>query len=513
MITPDPGKGLRPPAVPNKPKAPEKPSAPRIPFHAPSRQADTTVASSIPDSSFTISYQLSPRSTLEHTFDSTAWIYPKDVNYAIQYRTEEVSGTGGVTAAASLLNHLADVTESVTSDGLYRYRFNPASDLDPLTWQNLLLSDLQQDSLNIRSALQATVQPLQGIPLLSSSNVTYRLGNRLYTLKYLPTSTTLAPIVTATGPSWDATNVTDNTLISTLALKTPDTADSLGLSLQMPPLIPTFGVTATGAVGIFSARFQGSLSQTAGVIQYQPLVTSATLQFAKSISASEEIQVDPNTSSLSRSTSSVQLGGLTTSLVAQQMLPVSPIGTVLGTQQEFLASALQVSYVAGGQPLWFWKDRIRLDPSVNSSWNLNLQNFTNNLFTFSLNLNLSIYKFLELSFSSVSNNTKTYRYIPGLPEQVGEPWVNPITDLLDSFDFFNVQTRTESAFKIQSLAFKIVHHLQDWDVTVQYQGTPTLSTVSGKYEWSPSFAINVAWVAVPQVNSNIKGDYTGVTLR
>ncbi|HET6485869.1 MAG TPA: hypothetical protein VFH83_05590, partial [Spirochaetia bacterium] len=217
--------------------------------------------------------------------------------------------------------------------------------------------------------------------------------------------------------------------------------------------------------------------------------------------------------SLSRSTSTVQLGGLTTSLVAQQMLPVSPIGTVLGTAQEFLPSTLQVSYVTGGQPLWFWKDRIRFNPSINSSWNLNLQQFTNNSFTFSLNLDLSIYKFLELTFSSVSNNTKTYRYFPALANQVNEQWVNPITDLLDSFDFFNDQVRSESAFKIRSLAFKIIHHLQDWDVTVQYQGTPTLSTVTGKYQWSPSFAINVAWVAVSQVNSNIKGDYTGVTLR
>jgi hypothetical protein len=50
-------------------------------------------------------------------------------------------------------------------------------------------------------------------------------------------------------------------------------------------------------------------------------------------------------------------------------------------------------------------------------------------------------------------------------------------------------------------------------VSVQYQGTPTLSTTSGKYEWTPSFAIQVQWVAVPEVKSDIKGDSTTVTLR
>ena len=48
--------------------------------------------------------------------------------------------------------------------------------------------------------------------------------------------------------------------------------------------------------------------------------------------------------------------------------------------------------------------------------------------------------------------------------------MNPLTDLLQSFNFFNIQDRYTSNFKLRSLSVKLVHHLRDWDVSFEYAG-------------------------------------------
>jgi hypothetical protein len=96
--------------------------------------------------------------------------------------------------------------------------------------------------------------------------------------------------------------------------------------------------------------------------------------------------------------------------------------------------------------------------------------------------------------------------------------VNPLTDLAQSFNFANNDDRRRSGFKIQTISLKAVQHFPDWDVSVEYQGSPQLIThtnASGmqyvQNEWSPTFSIQVKWKAVPEVKSNIHQEYTGTT--
>jgi hypothetical protein len=147
---------------------------------------------------------------------------------------------------------------------------------------------------------------------------------------------------------------------------------------------------------------------------------------------------------------------------------------------------------------------------------LNLQTNTDNLFDFSPSITLAVYKSLDLTFSSVSNNTRTYLYIPAL---AGDSWVNPLDDLLRSFNFFNNDDRTRSGFKIQTFSLKAVQHFPDWDVSVEYQGSPQLvAFTEGGFQkvhttWVPTFSIQVQWNSVAEVKSNIHqeaGSTTGV---
>ena len=74
---------------------------------------------------------------------------------------------------------------------------------------------------------------------------------------------------------------------------------------------------------------------------------------------------------------------------------------------------MKVGYDSAWDPIYYWKDRVKVVPGLKTHWYLNIQNYIDNLFDFSPSLTLTVYKNLDLTFSSVSNNTRTYLYIPG----------------------------------------------------------------------------------------------------
>jgi hypothetical protein len=168
-----------------------------------------------------------------------------------------------------------------------------------------------------------------------------------------------------------------------------------------------------------------------------------------------------------------------------------------------------VGYRLAQKDWYFWKNRTHFQLAINSNWSMNIQNVTENNLTFSFNMKFFIYEFLEFSFTSLSYNNRTDLYFPSL---AGANWVNPLTDLLDSFNFFDVQARRRSRFKLKSLAFEIIHHMHDWDLSIRYEGKPALVTdaATGKlnYTWNDSFSILLQWIPIPEMRSTMRGDST-----
>ncbi len=507
----EPGKGLRGPGKANASPTKSNETPPRIPFRAPEAQKDVSVGSGDLDSNLTVSYQIQPRATLEHTFDARqgVWNTREDVDYSFLYRTFETGGTSTITVASSLWDKLFDLSASLGLDGLWRSRFDPKPAFEALPdWQSLLTSDLQQDRITLRSSFQSTFRPLPAIAELSASNLQYKLGLRLYQYSYIGTDP-LHPQFGPTDFSWTPSNVSEHSFQSSLVFSTPVTTDSLALTAQLAPLTPTYTGLLNLAAGPAKGKLQGGFAELAGVKQYQPVVASATLDFGKPLNATEEVQFDVDSSTLSRSTSQLGVYGFSSAFVAERI------------NSRLDPSTIRLGYESGGEPEWYWKDRIKTDLTVKTHWYMNLQKFNDNLFDFTLTFNVSVYKFLDLSFSSMSNNSRTYLYFPSMARSLGQTPINPITDLFNSFNFFNPTARTNSSFKIRTITAKAVQHFGDWDLTFQYQGSPQLITTTDpktskqttQYTWSPTFAIQVQWNAVPEIKSNVHGDNTGVFLR
>ncbi len=500
----DPGKGFHAPVPSGTTPAPQKEAAPRIPFRSPDPQPNMPQQGAGQGSTFKLSYQVQPRATLQQTFDPTNWTTPQSVDYVPKYRTFETGGTTSVTAASSFLDRLADTSLTVTVDGLWRSRFGPsAAELASTDWTTQLLSDQQQDRLSVRTAFQGTVRPFPAVPELSTSNLQYRINARMYQLGLTGTDP-FNPVMTTLGPAWAPDAISEHIVASTLAVATPATNDSLAVTLQLPPLVPTMTARLDAGTGALKGRVQGGFAAPPTGILPQPLVVNAALDFTPGfpLSASEELQFDITGSVLTRATSQLGFAGLAGTFVAQNT----------GSPNQLVPSTIRAGYEATIDPMYFWKDRVKVVPGLKTHWYLNLQNYIDNLFDFIPSLTLTVYKNLDFTFSSLSNNTRTYLYIPGWS---GFPWVNPLTDLLQSFNFANSSDRRRSGFKIQTISLKVVQHFPDWDVSVQYQGSPQLITIatpfSQQYQWSPTFSIQVQWNAVSQVKSNVHQDYTGTT--
>ena len=326
-----------------------------------------------------------------------------------------------------------------------------AAESSSTEWDSLLLSDLQADEFALRTAIQGTIHPLSAIDVLSASTLQYKLGLRLFQIAYTGTDI-VNPVFTSTALDWNSDSVSEHSLQSALVLNTPLTSDTLALTAQLPPLVPTYTARLDLGLGVVKGAAQlGYSIPTTGVV-YQPFVLQTGIDFGSNFGASEELQYDIANSVLTKSTSQLNLGNFTGSFIAQNTT----------TAGALLPSAIRVGYEDVGTPAWYWNDRIKMSLSVKSHWYLNMQSYIDNLFDFSLDLNFSIYKFFDLTFSSLSTNTKTYRYVPAWAASVGDVWVNPLTDLLESFNFFDGPSqagRTDSAFKIKTLAVKAVQHL------------------------------------------------------
>jgi lipopolysaccharide assembly outer membrane protein LptD (OstA) len=519
--TPDPGKGFHPPELPTPPKAPEKPAgqADHFTFQAPSRRQDVSVAAARQaESSASLSYQVLPRSTYQQTFDSSRWQKQQDVNFNLLYSTLESGGSTQLVGNYSILDNMIGGSLTLSADGTYRLRSIPTDSSAVPIQQSLIRGDLNQDQLNIRTIFQSSVRPFAAFTMLSDSNLSYRLNLLLARESYDPTSDPLQPVFLSSNLGsvllpWNKA-VSEHALQSALSLKAFDSTSTLSFTAQLPPLDSR---NLTGqlnvAYWIFQTRLQtgATYSQAMGVWTYQPLIAGETANFTKDSSLSEELQYNLTTQLLDRSTSQLRLWGLTSSFIALNMVPVDHLlGTPIpGKSQTFLPSTFTIGYSYTSDTTYFWKNRIKLSGAVNTNWNQNLQKYTDNAFNFTLSLNLSIFQFLDLTFSSNSYNNLMYKYIPGWGGK------NVFIDLLKSFDFFQFpipQDRYDSNFKLRSLSIQAVHHLGDWDLSFQYQGSPQIVTNadgSRTNKWIDAFAILVQWVAVPELRGRAHQDTTG----
>jgi hypothetical protein len=190
-------------------------------------------------------------------------------------------------------------------------------------------------------------------------------------------------------------------------------------------------------------------------------------------------------------------------LVPVSLNPVS--GWVPGPEEKFIPSEFSFGYAREFTPEPRWKRRV--DPSwgIDTGYTQDLNRYSDTSFFFKTSLNLGVYQFLDLNFSSYSENTSAFRYLPWLVDDAAIEPVNPVEDLFRSFNLFNTDDRRTSGFNLRSIALKAIHHLDQWNLTVEYTGEPVKDTRAAfpTYRWESNFSIYVQWNPIPELKQEV----------
>jgi hypothetical protein len=460
-------------------------------LRAPRAKENLQIPAAPVPASFLLSYQVRPTVAVEQNFNWQNWSSPDQVRYDLDYTSLVTTGTSSLDWALKIYEQLLSLSGSLNVSGNYQTSFRQS--YGDAEWSAQVAKDRISSQASVRNLFNIALYPFVADPRFRATNLTYALS--WSALRYLYNQS--AAVYDTIGPSWDSQTFSQHQLQATLGWQPGMRLNSLTLTSQLPPL--SASLTAKGEFYVWLLKTTINTVWREDTHSW-PFSVQEVLELTPNVRLSQEIQADLDLGTLTKSISSIGLWGLTSTFTAQR-----------GSWGGLDPSYVTVGYRLAQKEWYLWKNRTRLQTSITSNWSINLLNAIENNFTFSFTLRYFIYEFLELAFTSTSYNNRTYRYFPGLAAQQGDPWVNPITDLFQSFNFFDTDARRRSAFKLKSILFEMIHHMHDWDLTLRYEGKPSLITDSlgrQQYTWYDSFSILLQWIPIPEMRSKMTGDST-----
>ena len=195
--------------------------------------------------------------------------------------------------------------------------------------------------------------------------------------------------------------------------------------------------------------------------------------------------------------------------VPQKLIPGS--GWILnGTEKRFIPFALGFSFSNTSNPLtiYAWKNRIKIQLGLSSTLQFNLVRITDSYFTFAPKIIFNIHEFWDFSFGSSSRNDVIARYFQkalNLPVVIPGN-TNILTDLAQSFYFWDRPKREAAGFKLQSLDIGFTHYLKDWTLKFNCEIKPQLKNRGARkyYEFSPIITFAVEWNPISDIKVEAK---------
>jgi len=184
--------------------------------------------------------------------------------------------------------------------------------------------------------------------------------------------------------------------------------------------------------------------------------------------------------------------------------------TVDSTEKKFIPFATGFSFSNTSDPLtiYTWKNRIKIQLGLASTLYFNLIRITDSYFTFAPKIVFNIHEFWDLSFGSSSRNDVIARYFQkALKLPVVIPGnTNVLTDLMQSFYFWDRSKREASGFKLQSLDIGFTHYLKDWLLKFNCEIKPQQKSEGSRkyYVFTPTITFAVEWKPIGDIKVEAK---------
>ncbi|AHH03861.1 hypothetical protein BHY_0910 [Borrelia nietonii YOR] len=181
----------------------------------------------------------------------------------------------------------------------------------------------------------------------------------------------------------------------------------------------------------------------------------------------------------------------------------------VGSTTKLIPYSLSAQYKKDLYEFKFSDEKFSIGLGIDSGWRMNLQKFVDNELWVEFIFKVKYTEFFELNFSTRSINTKTFRYFGGYMEQLDLEAVNFFADLFKSFNFFNIQDRKDSLFKIKKISTSFKFNFYDWKFVGEYSLSPDiLKDNSGRYSsiWRNNFSIFISWNFFEPIKSSFESN-------
>lgn len=299
-----------------------------------------------------------------------------------------------------------------------------------------------------------------------------------------------------------------------------------GWQSTLPPLDPqrTWSGSLDLSVPSAKASTRVSAKQTSSSWLWDPWDASAEWLPWDNVSLRESFQYDLENSRPISSTTSLIAWGWT---VQYRHLRTTPyrFGTdstnattfrrwYVSGPQDFLPQELRFDYDLNLPSLQWWYHRNTLSTKVTLSWPITLQQYSSMPLNLNYTVNYKLHRFLDLQIAEGISNKTAYRYFPALTESFGPGLIsslNPLVDLWDSISFWDQAALRRTSFKMTNLSVALVHYLDDWQVKLDYSGSPQLkgTGLSQQFQWSGTLTLLVQWYPVPELKTQMQWDKDG----
>lgn len=166
----------------------------------------------------------------------------------------------------------------------------------------------------------------------------------------------------------------------------------------------------------------------------------------------------------------------------------------LAFKDKFKGDTLKLTLNYKKQPVYFWKNRIGLEGSLNTKFTYVFENPFSSSLDATATFNFSIAKFIDIGMSLTSGNNSFYKYYNSSNKFSFKSFMK---DLLKSVDIFNSRYLKQSSFVIKDFKFSLVHYMTDWNLYLD--AAAGLTVENSKYVWNPKVTVMVKWNPVPEL--------------
>ena len=474
-----------------------------------------------------VDYRIAPTTATELQFRTSNWRESKDIDLG-----EASSILSSLRSDAGLsfnLNH--------TGGGAYSssLRFSGTG-----SWQDYLYINMSAEEFSTPKAIKdardrayketyftsswdfsTSFRPLLYDSVWSASSLQYSLRGLLAKTSVDTTGNT--PVWNWVLGDWNKTDIGAHQVTANLAARIMDYNQNLSVSAVLPPRDSVFSANAVFRAWITETSIRNSISfpLEEDKRKIDPVYFTETLRFTQG-SFQQYVVFDPVQNEYTTLTSSLSLSslGLSASFSAIYSQPYHynyngsvdnsrPNGWMQMSYKSLNPNEFKLSYVKTFSQNSLWGNRLSFSLSLNTSLSFDLQRYTNSRFTFSLGVRTRITNFLDLDFSTSSENVVMFKYFQGLPffnlptQLYPGQETNLFMDLLNSFRFDNDDLRRQSGFKLKSLRLSFIHHLGDWNVRLSMATTPYLPQGSKTYSFSNDVSFLVQWVPIGEIRTQI----------